>query len=183
MRAAGIEPGRRVYDLCHSYATFSLAAGVSLVLALAADGNLRRDDRPDVRPPGGFEQGRAAILFGSPKGMWWQAADVQRADEEAVAAKRREQKARAAFAGVAYRINRCNRTFNDSDRCHCQTRARAARRRVALGGTVCWRHNKVSVVVAACSGVVASALTLLATLIRRDAGPDTKSGRGRERRE
>jgi integrase len=30
IRAAGIEPPRRIYDLRHSYATFSLAAGVSL---------------------------------------------------------------------------------------------------------------------------------------------------------
>jgi hypothetical protein len=29
-RAAGIEPERRIYDLRHTYATFSLAAGVSL---------------------------------------------------------------------------------------------------------------------------------------------------------
>jgi integrase len=28
--AAGIEPERRIYDLRHTYATFSLAAGVSL---------------------------------------------------------------------------------------------------------------------------------------------------------
>jgi integrase len=34
----GIEPERRIYDLRHTYATFSLAAGVSLVHALAADG-------------------------------------------------------------------------------------------------------------------------------------------------
>jgi integrase len=30
IRAAGIEPERRIYDLRHTYATFSLAAGVSL---------------------------------------------------------------------------------------------------------------------------------------------------------
>jgi integrase len=30
IRAAGIEPARRLYDLRHTYATFSLAAGVSL---------------------------------------------------------------------------------------------------------------------------------------------------------
>ena len=30
IRAAGIEPARRIYDLRHTYATFSLAAGVSL---------------------------------------------------------------------------------------------------------------------------------------------------------
>jgi integrase len=30
IRAAGIEPSRRIYDLRHTYATFSLAAGVSL---------------------------------------------------------------------------------------------------------------------------------------------------------
>jgi integrase len=30
LRAAGIEPERRIYDLRHTYATFSLAAGVSL---------------------------------------------------------------------------------------------------------------------------------------------------------
>src|SRR5512132_583755 len=30
LRAAGIEPQRRIYDLRHTYATFSLAAGVSL---------------------------------------------------------------------------------------------------------------------------------------------------------
>jgi integrase len=30
VRAAGIEPARRIYDLRHSYATMSLAAGVSL---------------------------------------------------------------------------------------------------------------------------------------------------------
>lgn len=30
IRAAGIQPERRIYDLRHSYATFSLAAGVSL---------------------------------------------------------------------------------------------------------------------------------------------------------
>jgi integrase len=30
VRAAGIEPPRRIYDLRHTYATFSLAAGVSL---------------------------------------------------------------------------------------------------------------------------------------------------------
>jgi integrase len=31
IRAAGIEPERRIYDLRHTYATFSLAAGVSLL--------------------------------------------------------------------------------------------------------------------------------------------------------
>ncbi len=30
IRAAGIDPARRIYDLRHTYATFSLAAGVSL---------------------------------------------------------------------------------------------------------------------------------------------------------
>jgi integrase len=30
LRAAGIDPARRIYDLRHTYATFSLAAGVSL---------------------------------------------------------------------------------------------------------------------------------------------------------
>lgn len=30
VRAAGIEPERRIYDLRHTYATWSLAAGVSL---------------------------------------------------------------------------------------------------------------------------------------------------------
>jgi integrase len=30
IRAAGIEPARRIYDLRHTYATFSLAAGMSL---------------------------------------------------------------------------------------------------------------------------------------------------------
>jgi integrase len=30
IRAAGIEPERRMYDLRHSYATWSVAAGVSL---------------------------------------------------------------------------------------------------------------------------------------------------------
>lgn len=30
LRATGIDPARRIYDLRHTYATFSLAAGVSL---------------------------------------------------------------------------------------------------------------------------------------------------------
>jgi integrase len=30
IRAAGIDPARRIYDMRHTYATFSLAAGVSL---------------------------------------------------------------------------------------------------------------------------------------------------------
>ena len=34
IRAAGIEPERRIYDLRHTYATFSLAAGVSLFTLL-----------------------------------------------------------------------------------------------------------------------------------------------------
>jgi integrase len=51
LRAAGIAH-RRIYDLRHTYATWSLAAGVGPVHALATDGNLASDDRRDLRSPG-----------------------------------------------------------------------------------------------------------------------------------
>lgn len=49
LRAAGLEY-RRPYDLTHTYATFSIAAGVSL-RPRAENGNIAGDDRQDVRSP------------------------------------------------------------------------------------------------------------------------------------
>jgi integrase len=49
LRAAGIEPERRIYDLRHTYATLSLAAGVSLFTLSRRIGNLCGDDRSHLR--------------------------------------------------------------------------------------------------------------------------------------
>jgi integrase len=73
IRAAGIEPERRIYDLRHSYATWSLAAGVSL-FSLAAGGHERRDDRPHLRAPGAgrgeLRAGATGRLRREKRGVW-----------------------------------------------------------------------------------------------------------------
>lgn len=51
LKAAGVEH-RRIYDMRHTFATWSLAAGMSNLHAVAADGHEHADDRQDVRAPG-----------------------------------------------------------------------------------------------------------------------------------
>ena len=52
LAAAGVKH-RRIYDLRHTYATWSLAAGHRHLHAGPADGHEREDDRPHLRPSGG----------------------------------------------------------------------------------------------------------------------------------
>ena len=52
LKAAGL-PHRRIYDLRHTYATWSLAAGNRHLHAGASDGYERGHDRPHLRPSGG----------------------------------------------------------------------------------------------------------------------------------
>jgi hypothetical protein len=48
LRVAGIDH-RRIYDCRHPYATWSLAAGVSLFALSRRRGGIPGDDRPDLR--------------------------------------------------------------------------------------------------------------------------------------
>jgi integrase len=72
LRAAGIAH-RRIYDLRHTYATWSLAAGVDPFHALAADGDLASDDRRDVwaLAPDADERERVLLSsLGLPRPGW-----------------------------------------------------------------------------------------------------------------
>jgi integrase len=64
VRAAGIDPPRRIYDLRHTYATMSLAGRRFPLLTRPKDGDERGDDRPYLRTPCARRRGLRAGASG-----------------------------------------------------------------------------------------------------------------------